>query len=307
MCVTKREVHTAMKIKGFRYFIKEAFKNIFSNGWMTIASIFTVMASLLILGVFLVLSINLNSVIGDLQGSYELIAVVDEKTTTDGLMEIRNDILRIANVEDTLLENKNDRLEELKTSFGENSALLDRYKDDNPLRDWYKVTLSDLNQSKETAAELEKVDGIVKVIRNQDTIDNLVRIANYIKQFSLWIILALAVVSIFIISNTIKLTVYTRRKEINIMKFVGATDWFIRWPFIIEGILIGLVGSLASVALILGCYQFLLSIVQSLSIVFVQLKPFVEILPIVLISSFGLGAALGGLGSFLSVRKHLNV
>lgn len=296
-----------MKIKGFRYFFKEAFKNIFSNGWMTIASIFTVMASLLILGVFLVLSINLNSVIGDLQGSYELIAVVDEKTNVAGLMEIRKDIERIENVNDALLENKGDRLEELKESFGEDSALLDRYKDDNPLRDWYKVTLADLNRSDETAAELEKVDGIVKVIRNQDAIDNLVRIANYIKQFSIWIILALAIVSIFIISNTIKLTVYTRRKEINIMKFVGATDWFIRWPFIIEGVLIGLVGSLASVAVILGSYQFLLSIVQNLSIVFVQLKSFTEILPIVLISSFGLGAILGGLGSFLSVRKHLNV
>ncbi len=296
-----------MRIKGFRYFITEAFKNIFSNGWMTLASIFTVMASLLILGVFLVLSINLNSMIGDLQGSYELIAVVDEKTTIDGLMAIRKDIERIENVNDALLENKGDRLEELKKNFGDNSALLDRYKDDNPLRDWYKVTLADLDRSDETAEKLEQVDGVVKVIRNQDAIDNLVRIANYIRRFSLWIILALAVVSIFIISNTIKLTVYTRRKEINIMKFVGATDWFIRWPFIIEGILIGLVGSLASVALILGCYQFLISIVQNLSIVFVQLKPFGEILPIVLWSSFGLGAVLGGLGSFLSVRKHLNV
>ena len=296
-----------MRIKGFRYFITEAFKNIFSNGWMTLASIFTVMASLLILGVFLVLSINLNSMIGDLQGSYELIAVVDEKTTIDGLMAIRKDIERIENVNDAFLENKGDRLEELKKNFGDNSALLDRYKDDNPLRDWYKVTLADLDRSDETAEKLEQVDGVVKVIRNQDAIDNLVRIANYIRRFSLWIILALAVVSIFIISNTIKLTVYTRRKEINIMKFVGATDWFIRWPFIIEGILIGLVGSLASVALILGCYQFLISIVQNLSIVFVQLKPFGEILPIVLWSSFGLGAVLGGLGSFLSVRKHLNV
>lgn len=296
-----------MRIRGFRYFITEAFKNIFSNGWMTVASVFTVMASLLVLGVFLVLSLNLNLIVGDLQESYEIIAVVDEKTSEEGLPIIGRDIERIENVTDATLDRKEDRLEELKKDFGENASLLDRYKDDNPLRDWYMVTLDDLNQAPQTIEKIEKVNGVAKVIQNEDAINNLVRIANYIRQFSLWIIIALAIVSIFIIANTIKLTVYTRRKEINIMKFVGATDWFIRWPFIIEGILIGIVGSCLSVGVILVCYHFLLGVVQNLDIMFIQILPFMEILPIVLWSSFGLGALLGGVGSFISVRKHLNV
>lgn len=132
------------------------------------------------------------------------------------------------------------------------------------------------------------------------------KIANYIRTFSFWIIIALAVVSVFIISNTIKLTVYTRRKEINIMKFVGATDWFIRWPFIIEGIIIGIIGSCAAVALVLLGYNFLVDVVQN-NIMFFTLKPLNELLTLILGSSFGLGAVLGGVGSFISVRKHLNV
>ena len=307
MRVMRQGVNTAMRIKGFRYAFREAFKNIFSNGWMTVASVFTVMASLLVLGVFLVLTLNLNLIVGDLQGNYEIIVVVDEKTGEDGLIAIGEDIERIENVNDAVLDRKESRMEALKEDFGDNASLLDRYNDDNPLRDWYKITLQDLTRSNETIQKIEKVDGVTKVIQNEDAINSLIKIANYIKQFSLWIIIALASVSIFIISNTIKLTVYTRRKEINIMKFVGATDWFIRWPFIIEGIIIGIVGSCFAVAVILLCYHFLLGVVQSLNVMFLSFLPFADILPIVLISSFGLGAILGGVGSLISVRKHLNV
>ena len=295
-----------MRIRGFRYFLTEAFKNIFSNGWMTIASIFTVMASLLVLGVFLILSINLNSIVGDLEGSYEIIVVMDEKTTEEGISAIGKQILKVENVADATLDRNSDRLEDLKKEFGENASLLDRYKDDNTLRNWYRITLSNLTRTSETVEKLEQIDGVEKVIQNEDAIGNLVKIANYIRTFSFWIIIALAVVSVFIISNTIKLTVYTRRKEINIMKFVGATDWFIRWPFIIEGIIIGIIGSCAAVALVLLGYNFLVDVVQN-NIMFFTLKPLNELLTLILGSSFGLGAVLGGVGSFISVRKHLNV
>lgn len=147
-----------MRIRGFRYFFKEAFKNIFSNGWITIASIFTVMASLLVLSVFLVLTVNLNSVVGDLEDSYEIIAVMDEKTTEEGITAIGKQLLKIENVESAVLDRNSDRLEELKDQFGENASLLDRYKDDNPLRNWYRITLSDLTRTSETVEKLEQVD-----------------------------------------------------------------------------------------------------------------------------------------------------
>lgn len=284
----------------------EAFKNIFSNSWMSLASVFTVMASLLILGVFLILSINLNSIVGDLEDGYEIIVVMDETTTEEGISAMKKEILKVENVTDATLDRNSDRLEKLKEKFGENGSLLDRYKEDNPLRNWYRITLGDLSRTSETVEKLEKINGVEKVIQNEAAISNLVRIAGYIRSFSIWIMIALAIVSVFIISNTIKLTVYTRRKEINIMKFVGATDWFIRWPFIIEGIFIGIIGACISAALVLLGYNFLNGVMQN-NIMFITLKPMSELLSLILGSTFGLGVVLGGLGSLIAVRKHLNV
>ena len=191
--------------------------------------------------------------------------------------------------------------------MGENGELLDRYQDDNPLRDMYLITLTDLSKSQETVDQMDDIAGIVKIQQNEDSINKLVSVANYIRNFSLWIIIALAIVSIFIISNTIKLTVYTRRKEINIMKFVGATDWFIRWPFIIEGIAIGIIGAGASIAVIMAGYGAIVNVVNSLNIMFLTVRPLNELTGVIVGSSLGLGAILGGVGSLISVRKHLNV
>lgn len=296
-----------MKIRGIRYFFSEAFKNIFSNGWMTLASIFTVMASLLVLGVFMVLSINLTSMAGDLEGNYQIVAIVDETVTDDGLIAIGQQLKATPNVESAILNTNEERLASLKDRLGENGALLDRYQDDNPLRNMYLITLTDLSKSQETVDVMDDIAGIVKIQQNEESIDKLVSIANYIRNFSLWIIIALAIVSIFIISNTIKLTVFTRRKEINIMKFVGATDWFIRWPFIIEGIAIGIIGAGASIGIIAAGYGAIVNVVNSLNIMFFTVKPLTELTGIIIGSSLGLGAILGGLGSLISVRKHLNV
>ena len=296
-----------MKIRGVRYFFLEAFKNIFSNGWMTIASIFTVVASLLVLGVFLTLSINISNMMVNLEDSYQIVVFVDEKVNDDGIKTIGSKIKNISNVTDAVLTTSAERLEMLRDKMGQNGSKLDRYKDDNPLRNMYQVTLEDLSKSKETIDELEKVDGIAKIQRNEEAIDKLVKVANYVQTFSFWIIIALAIVSIFIISNTIKLTVYTRRKEINIMKFVGATDWFIRWPFIIEGIFIGLIGAGVSIGLIVSGYSLIITAIDSLKIAFITMKPLNELLGTIIGSSLGLGAVLGGIGSYISVRKHLNV
>ncbi len=296
-----------MKIRGIRYFFSEAFKNIFSNGWMTVASIFTVIASLLVVGVFLTLSINVNNMVGNLEESYQIVVFIDEKVSDDGVRAIGSSIKNISNVTEAVLTTSTQRLENLRIKMGENGSKLDRYTDDNPLRNMYQVALADLSKSAETIKELERINGISKIQRNEEAINKLVTVANYIQNFSLWIIVALAIVSIFIISNTIRLTVFTRRKEINIMKFVGATDWFIRWPFIIEGIFIGLIGAAVSIGLITGGYSLLVGVVDSLGIAFVTMKPLSDLLAEIIGSSLLLGAVLGGIGSYISVRKHLNV
>lgn len=296
-----------MRIRGLRYSFTEAFKNIFSNGWMTLASIFTVIASLLVLGVFLTLTININHMVGNLQDSYEVVVFIDEKVNDEGVQSIGDEIKKISNISSVKLTTSEERLENLKKKLGNDASKLDRYKEDNPLRDMYRITLKDLSLSKNTVEKLESLDGVAKIQRNEEAVNKLVIIAKYIQNFSLWIILALALVSIFIISNTIKLTVYTRRKEINIMKFVGATDWFIRWPFIIEGIFIGILGAGVSIGLVLGGYVLLNNVLASLEVAFITLLPLKKLVWLIVGTSLGLGAILGGIGSLISVRKHLKV
>jgi len=296
-----------MKIRGIRYFFSEAFKNIFSNGWMTIASIFTVIASLLVFGVFSVLTVNISGIVGDMEDSYQILVYIDDKVNDDGVRTIGEEIKETDNVFDATLITKDERFNNFRDGMGPKGSTLNRFENDNPLRDMYMVTLDDLSMSEDTIKVLEKIDGIDEIQRNEDAINKLVTIANYIQTFSLWIMVALAIVSVFIISNTIKLTVYTRRKEINIMKFVGATDWFIRWPFIIEGIFIGLIGAGVSIGLVIGGYSLLTGIISSLNVGFITMKPLSEIVTFIICSSLGLGAVLGGIGSFISVRKHLNV
>lgn len=296
-----------MKLRNCKYYFKEATKSVFKSDWMSLASIFSVVASLLVFGIFMVLSVNLNYIATQLEGDYEIILVVDENYTDEQTDAIKSIIEGTENVEKAELDRKEDRLNEMRSEFGENAFLLDGYEEDNPLRDWYKVRLVDLSKSEETANDLETIPGIVKIIRNQDTIDKLVSMTSYMDKISLWIMVALALISVFIISNTIKLTVNNRRKEINIMKFVGATDWFIRWPFVIEGVIIGFFGAAISLCIICYGYSGILGWIAGLEISFITFKPLVELFW----QLFGLfllmGAGLGGLGSLMSLRKHLNV
>ena len=296
-----------MKINSVQYYLREASKNVFSNGWMSIASIFTVIASLLVFGLFLVLSVNMNHIAGQLEGDYEIIAVVDESYDVAARDAMGETLRGLSNVSEVTLNPKEARLEEWKVKFGEDAVLLDGYEEKNPLRDWYKVRLTDLSLADDTAKELEAVPGVAKLIRNQDTIDKLVNMTGYLGNISVWVMIFLTIASVFIISNTIKLTVYARRKEINIMKFVGATDWFIRWPFIIEGIIIGLFGAVVTYILVSCGYQGILGMLSGLNISFVTFKPFGD-LALMLAGTFLLmGVVLGGLGSLMSVRKHLKV
>ncbi len=298
---------TAMKLRQFKYYFKEATKSVFKSDWMSLASIFSVVASLLVFGLFMVLSVNLNYFAQQLEGDYEIVLVVDENYTEEQINALKTVIENVENVDKAELDKKEDRLAAMRDEFGEEAFILDGYEEDNPLRDWYKVTLADLSVSETTANNLAKIPGIVKIVRNQDTIDKLVSMTNYMDKISLWVMIALALISVFIISNTIKLTVHSRRREINIMKFVGATDWFIRWPFIIEGVIIGFFGAALSLAIICYAYSGILGWLAGLEISFISFKPLGELFW----QLFGLfllmGAGLGGVGSLMAVRKHLNV
>ncbi len=297
-----------MKINSMKYFVKEATKNVFSNGWMSLASVFTVVASLLVFGLFLILAMNLNYMVTQVENDYEISLTVDENFTPEQTEKLGEALELLPNVSEVIFESKDQRLEQLSEQFGENASLLDKYKnEENPLRDWYQVRCIDLSESDQTVAEIKKLGGVVRVISNGETINKLTSASNYISRLSIWIMVFLGIISVFIISNTIKLTVFSRRKEINIMKFVGATDWFIRWPFIIEGMIIGIIGAAASCTLVCLGYEGLTAVFASLQIGFVRFIPLGDIVVWLVLAFLLTGVALGALGSFISVRKHLKV
>ncbi|MBR7164122.1 MAG: permease-like cell division protein FtsX [Clostridia bacterium] len=297
-----------MKINSVKYFAKEATKNVFSNGWMSLASVFTVVASLLVFGLFLILTMNLNYMVTQIASDYEITLTVDENQTTEQITELENSLKNLPNVSEVIFESREERLNLLRQQFGDNASLLDRYQNEkNPLRHWFKVTCEDLTKSDQTVADIKSLSGVVRVISNGETIRKLTSASSYISQISIWIMVALGIISIFIISNTIKLAVFSRRKEINIMKYVGATDWFIRWPFIIEGIIIGVIGAVFSLLLIVLGYKGLTTMFFSLNIGFVKFILLRNLIPWLLLALLGMGIGLGAIGSFIAVRKHLKV
>jgi len=292
----------------FRYYVKQAFSSLFHNALMSFTSIFTVVSCMLILSIFLVLTVNLNFAVGELLQQCELQAYVPYETSREEYESIGERIRLVPNVAEVVLCDKNEQLNIMKELFAEDADVLDGMEDDNPFRDSFKITLTEagLQNIDATQAAIAEVQGVQDVDNRRETVDALLDVTEGIKTGSFWGIIMLGLVAVFIIANTIKITVFSRRKEINVMKFVGATDWFIRWPFVIEGILIGLIGALIAFGLVAWGYN---ELVQSASegLDIFPLKSYNEIWAMLCGTCIAMGCAIGAIGSSFAVRKHLQV
>lgn len=298
-------------LNSFRYYVKQAVSSLLRNTLMSLTSVFTVVCCMLILGVFLVVSININYIAEQIQNQCEIQAFVPKTTTNQQYLALAEQIRQIENVRagGVVIFSKKDTLEYAREMFGEKRSLLDGYDNDaqNPFRDSYKISLDDLSKIDQTMETLRRLNGIEEVVNKRDAVDNILRITAGIKNASLWGMILLGVVSIFIIANTIKITVFSRRREINVMKFVGATDWFIRWPFVIEGVLIGIIGAVVAYALIAWGYTALLVNSAGSGMMMFRFRGFSELWNMMLAVCLGLGTLIGAAGSGLAVRKHLQV
>ncbi len=306
MYATRREV-MVMKASDFRYFISQACRSFVRNGLMSITSIFTVLCCMLILGLFLVISINVNHIANQVQDQCQIQAFMDEKTSDSQLSIIKTQLESLENVSSAELFTKEDSLEYMREMFAENADALDGLENDNPFRDSYKISLKDLSLAAQTIEQIKTVKGVADVENKQPMMDNVLNVTNTIKHLSFWIMLILGLVSIFIIANTIKLALYARRKEINVMKFVGATNWFIRWPFIFEGVIIGVIGAIIAFALTSWGYTISLGYLSGFNLDMFTLKDYNDIWWILLSCFIGIGAFIGAAGSGMSIRKHLDV
>lgn len=296
------------KSSNFKYFVSEGCKSYSKNWLMSLASTFIVIASLLVLGIYLLFSMNINYVAKQLESECEIRAWVDEsiEPDTSEMKDIENKLKSIDNVDDVDFFSNEKALDEYAKDLGDDAAVLDGLEGDNPLRDSFKITLVDLSMADSTALKVSEVEGIAKVSDNQSSMNKLVNATKIVKNLSFWFMIFLSAIAVFIISNTIKITLFARRRDINIMKYLGATNSFISWPYIIEGIVIGLVGALISlVAVILG-YNYFLSMDFTLfgTIRFCSLT---DVILLLLAWLVGIGVLLGAAGSAVSIRRHLRV
>jgi len=273
---------------------------------MSLASIGTVSACLVIFGLFALFSINLNYIGEQIQSQCEIQIFLDEDISDKQKEDIGRRLRNDENVKQCVLETREQALENFKKQLEENADLLDGFEKDNPLRDSYKITLNDIKKSEEVVNKIKDMKGIAKIENRKEIFDKLISVTDLIKNVSFWTMILLAVISVFIISNTIKLAVFARRREINIMKFVGATDWFIRWPFIIEGMFIGLIGTMVAFGLIAYSYLSILDMISHSFDIF-KLMSFTEIYQGLLIIFIMVGMAIGIVGSTISIRKYLRV
>lgn len=295
-----------MKISNFKYYVSQASKSVARNGLMSLTSIFIVVCCLFIMGLFLVISINVNYIADQVQDQCEIQVFLDETASAQQVEAAGDKIRQIDNVSAAQLFTKQEALDYMRDLFGENASALDGLEDDNPFRDSYKITLTDLAKAQETANALEQVNMVAEVQNNQELMNSILDVTTTTKYVSFWIMLLLSVVSVFIIANTIKLAVFARRREINVMKFVGATNWFIRWPFVFEGIIIGLIGGVIAFGFISWGYIAALQGI-SLQMDMFQLKSYADIWWVLLGSFAIIGMLIGAIGSAFSIRKHLDV
>ena len=298
-----------MKHSIFGYLLGEGFRNVFHNKKSSGASLAIMCATMLIFGLFFMIIENLNNAVETLE-TQQGIQVFIQKTATDAQMEqIGEQIQAIDGVNKVTFVSKEDALNQTKEKLKDKQALIAGWDESNPFKASYLVTLTDLKLSSQVQDEIKKIDNIDSIQSRDETINGLVAIANGVRIVSAVILTLLVLISIFIIGNTIKLIVHARRKEISIMKYVGATDSFIRWPFVIEGIIIGIVAALLSI-LVLGIAYSLITNAAANSIIStmgIKLLSFTDMTTLLVIVYMVLGIGIGALGSSISMRKYLQV
>ncbi len=299
-----------MKYSMFGYLLGEGFKNVTHNKKSAGASLAIMCATMLIFGLFFIVIENINYLVKTIETEQGMQVFIEKDATDAQIEEIGNNLKKIDGINKVTYVSKEDALNQVKEKLKNKQNLLAGWDEDNPFRASYYVTLTDLSQNNAVQEQINKIENVAEISSKNDTINGLISVANVVRVISITILTMLVIISIFIISNTIKLAVHARRKEISIMKYVGATDGFIRWPFIVEGIIIGLLAATLSL-LIIGAVYYAggnaLANTVVLQKVGYTLLSFSDMITLLVVVYLTLGIGIGTLGSSISMRKYLKV
>ena len=298
-----------MKYNRLGYLIGEGFSNVFKNKKSTMASIIIMCATMIIFGLFLIIGENVNHFVDNLKLQQGFQVFMKEDATQEEMDKVKEDIRALDGISTIEFVSKEQGLNTMKEKLKDEKGVLDGFNVQK-IKASYIVKVTDLERSKTIQSEVEKIDNVVKITNSNETAMKLISIAKVIRIATGVILLLLIIISTFIISNTIKLTVHSRRKEISIMKYVGATNSFIRWTFIVEGIVIGIISSIISIIIVGGTYNIITTKMAESDFVRVMGMNLVglnEMLTSIILVYLILGIGIGTVGSVVSMRKYLKV
>ncbi len=297
-----------MKFRTVGRHLKEGTKNLGRNGWMTFASISAVTVMLLVVGIFLLLILNMNHMATQVEDDVEIRAYIELTASEEQQDELRASIEDITDVKEIAFLGKDEGLSNLIDSLGDGGQAFESVREENPLNDMFVIEAANPQSIETVAAEIEGLSNVESVAYGQDFVDRLLQITDIGRYIGLGLVIALMLTAMFLIANTIKLTIVARRKEIRIMKLVGATNGFIRWPFLVEGLLLGLIGSLIPILLVIYGYKFLYdnygTQIEGNFFALLPVYPYMLQIALLLLA---VGLFIGAWGSVMSVRKFLKV
>ncbi len=293
-----------MKLSRLGYLIKSGFTGIFSHGLMSFATVTITMACLIIMGSFGLLVVNINALISDLEDENEVVAFIDESLTEEEARAVEPLIEAVPNVSGADFMSRAEAMENFQEDYDED--LFDSL-DETVFRHRYIIHLTDISLMEQTKPLIEAVDGVADVNAHIEYADAFISVRNVVSLISLALIIILIIVSFFIMSNTIKLATFTRREEIAIMRMVGASNGFIRCPFIIEGLVLGVLGGLLAFIIEWGLYSLLLSRVSGVASTLITLVPFSGVMWPLLLFFLGVGVIVGVSGGSSAIRNYLKV
>ena len=296
-----------MKISTLKYFLKDAMNSLKRNITVSTASIATVAATLFILGIFMLTILNVNQGIVNVESKVEVKIFLKDDITTAQKTELEKSIKAIAGVTDLTFESKDQALANFKEQLGnQNQSLVEGLEKDNPMPSSYIVKVNDPSIITSIVETVKGKAYILNIKDGREIVDKIMSITNTIKWVGSAIFIILIGVSLFLIGNTIKIIVYSRRREIGIMKYIGATDWFIRWPFIIEGVVLGIIGALIADGILYYAYKVVFAKVTT-GLLMMQLVPVSYVYTYILGLFMLAGILIGAIGSSISIRKFLAV
>ena len=289
-----------MRASSIGYLLKEGFKNVWKNCMMSIASIGVLLLCLLLTGSSALLSININKTLSTIESKNVVKVFLDIEVDDERAKAIGESIKSLENVEACEFYSKAQAVESFRERLG---AAFENFKNDNPLPNAYNVTLKDISKYSETSEQIKNISGVESLSNKADLFEKLTRFDKFTSMFGTIFVIVLALVSLFIISNTIRLTMYSRRFEISIMKSVGATDWFVRIPFMVEGMIIGVISACIASVILKYSYDFAMEVVRK-NISFFHV-PFDNISVPLFISFLLAGISFGLIAGLISISKYL--